>query len=407
MTVESADTVRSVPAHVPPERVVDFDYVGDPELRVDPQTAYQRFRTTPDMVYTPHNGGHWIVTRRDLMSEIFRSPERFSTFPYVIPASVSSPEPMPFTEINAPESLKYRRLLAPMMSPRAVTRFETQAREIMADILDEVAPLGQCDFATDVAQKLPVFIIMRWLDLPFEDRFMLMRNVDDLLGHPDAERRRQARERTLAYVDDIVTARRTEPGDDLISYLANGEVDGRRVTHTEAAAMTRNLIHGGLDTVRNMMAFIAWFLARNPSHRRQLVDDPTLVPAAVEEMLRWHAIPNMSRTVLDDIDFHGVALKAGDQVLLPLILAGLDDRAYQDPTTVDFDRADKRHLAFGAGAHACPGAHLARIELQIFLEQWMARIPDFELQPDARPRTAGGIILAVRSLPLQWPAARH
>ncbi|MGH6909645.1 MAG: cytochrome P450, partial [Phenylobacterium sp.] len=404
-TASGALAASRIPAHVAADRVVDFDYVNDAELKRDPQAAYLRFRNGPDLVYTPYYGGHWIATRRELIAEIFHKPELFSTFPYVIPASVSSPEPRPFTEINAPESLKFRRLLAPIMAPKAVQRFEEQTRELMREIMDEVAPLGACDFAVDVAQKLPIFIIMRWLNLPFEDRFMLMRNVDDVLSHPDPERRRAAREFTVGYVDAIVAERRVRPGDDLISALVSGEVDGRPVSHVEGTAMARNLIHGGLDTVRNMMSFIAWFLARHDAHRRQLVDEPALIPAAIEELLRFYALPNMSRSVLADTVFHGVELKRGEQILLPLILAGLDDRVHADAMTVDFRRAEQRHISFGHGAHVCPGQHLARIELRVFVEEWLKRIPHFSLQPGVPIVTAGGIILAVRTLPLQWAAA--
>lgn len=399
-----AAEAKPVPAHVDPARVVDFDYVNDPAFAYDPHAAYLRFHEYPDVLYTPHYGGHWIVTRRELIAEIFQNPAVFSTFPYVIPSSVSSPVPRPFTEINAPDSLKYRRLLAPMMAPKSVLRFETQTRELMRELLDEIAPAGRCDFAVDVAQKLPIFIIMRWLDLPFDDRFMLMRNVDDVLGHPDPQVRKAAREFTVRYVDDIVAARRENPGDDLISYLASGDVDGRKVTHEEGVAMARNLIHGGLDTVRNMMSFAAWFLADHDAHRRQLLDEPQLIPAAVEEFLRYYAIPNMSRTVIADTDFHGVKMKKGEQLLLPLVLAGRDERAFANAAQIDFRRQDARHISFGFGAHVCPGQHLARIELRIFLEEWLRRIPHFRRDPQSPPTTAGGIILAVRTLPLLWPA---
>ena len=391
-----------VPAHVPADRVVDFDYVNDPMLKTDPQAAYLRFRNGPDLIYTPRNGGHWIATRREHMIEIFNTPTVFSTFPYVIPRSVSSPQPQPFTEINAPESLKYKRLLAPMMTPKAVTRFELQGREIMLELMDEISSRGECDFSADVAQKLPIFIIMRWLDLPFEDRFMLMNNVDRVLSDPDPEQRRLAREFTVQYIDSTVAQRREHPGDDLISALANGEIDGRRVTQMEGVSMARNLIHGGLDTVRNMMSYIAWFLATNDTHRRQLVAEPELIPAAIEELLRWYALPNMPRCLIEDVEFHGVAMKKGDQILMPLMLAGHDERYYSDPMTVDFRRKDMRHITFGNGAHVCPGQHLARIELKIFLEEWLRRIPDFSIKSGTTPTTAGGIILAVRSLHLQW-----
>jgi cytochrome P450 len=168
--------------------------------------------------------------------------------------------------------------------------------------------------------------------------------------------------------------------------------------------MTQNVIGGGLDTVRNMMSFIALFLARNPDHRRQLVDEPELIPGAVEELLRYLALPNMGRSVTRDAEFHGVQLRKGDMMLLPLCLAGRDGDAHADAQAVDFRRERNRHLAFGTGAHLCPGMYLARAELAIFLEEWLKRIPDFHLAPGAPPVTRGGNILAVKSLVLEWTA---
>lgn len=391
-----------VPPHVPSHLVVDFDYVNDPLFKQNPREAYMRLRSGPDIVYTPHQGGHWIATRREIMSEVFQDHDAFTTFPYVIPRSVSSPTPVPFTEVPAPDSLKYRRLLSPLMTAKQVSRFEDYARELMREILDEVQPKGSCDFSVEVAQKLPIFIIMRWLGLPFEDRFMLMNNVDNVLSHPDPAERKKAREFTVRYVTDVVAERQRNPGEDLISQLVNGIVDGRKVTLEEGVSMARNLVHGGLDTVRNAMSFFAWYLAQNPQQRKLLVEDPSLIPAAVEELMRVYAIPNMPRSVVRDMEFHGVSLKQGDQILLPLVLAGLDDKAYDDPLTVNFKRPNLRHISFGLGAHSCAGANLARVELRVFLDEWMRRIPDFRLVPGTQPTTAGGIILAVRSLQLEW-----
>lgn len=402
-----ADTLTAerahVPDHVPSELVVDFDYLGDPQLQVDPFAAYMRLRDGPPLVFTPRNGGHWIATRHEVIREIFHSHETFSNFPRIIPKSVSAgASPQPFSDIDPPENAKYRRLLQQVMNPRAVASFERQARQSMVELVEEVLPRGGCDFAVDVAQKLPIFIIMRWLDLPMEDRFHLMENTDRLLGDPDPEVRRAAKAANYAYVDAIVAARRANPGEDLISHLATGEVDGRQVTHEEARAMAANLIAGGLDTVRNMMSYIARFLATHDAHRRELAQDPMLIAAAVEELLRWSAITNMTRTVAHDAVFHGVAMKAGDMMLLPLSLAGRDAEVYPQPLEVDFRRSPNRHLTFGTGAHLCPGMHLARIELHVFLEEWLSRIPEFRLDPARRPVTRGGVILAMRALPLLW-----
>ena len=395
---------HEIPSHVPADRIVDFDYLADPDLMVDPQAAYQRLHAGPDLIFTPRYGGHWIATRQAVMVDVFHNPEVFSNFPRIIPRSASAGRtPQPFSDIDPPANGKYRLLLQQVLNPRAVTRFESEAKTLMVELVEGVRNAGACDFSPEIAQKMPTFIIMRWLELPFEDRFKLMELVDDAIAHPEPKSRMAAKEAIEAYVDVIVNQRRGQGGDDLITHIVDGMVEGRPVEHWEARAMVFNLIAGGLDTVRNMMSFIAWFLATRPDHRQELVDDPSLIPNAVEELLRWASIANMSRSVKQDIDFHGVTLKAGDMILMPLCLAGRDDRVFDDDARVNFRRDKVRHLAFGTGHHLCPGMHLARIELRVFLEEWLSRIPDFTLKPGSQPIARGGNILAVRELQLVWP----
>ncbi len=403
MITDVAASLRSVvPPHVPQELVVEFDYMNDPLLTLDPHAAYMRLAGGPEIVFTPCNGGHWIATRNQIIGEIFQSPALFANFPRTIPRTASAAKPAPFSDIDPPDNAKYRRLLQQALGPKSVAQFEQQAVDTMIELVEEVRPKGECDFAWDIAQKLPIFIILKWLDLPFEDRFRLLEIADNILGHPDPAKRKAAKVAIGDYVDGVVALRRKTPGDDLISFMSTGQVEGRMVTHEEARAMVTNLVVGGLDTVRNMMSYFAIFLARNDTHRRQLVQSPDLIPGAVEELLRWFAIPNMGRSVAKDMVFHGVEMKAGDMILLPLVLAGRDDQAYDGALAVDFERNTNRHLAFGAGAHGCPGLHLARIELRIFLKEWLARIPDFRIKPGVKPVTRGGVILAVQSLPLVW-----
>lgn len=403
MTIDTAvDLQPVVPSHVPPDLVVDFDYLTDPRLAEDPHAVYSGLTGGPDIVYTPRNGGHWIAVRQRIIAEIFQTPALFSNYPRTIPKTASAAKPQPFSDIDPPDNAKYRRLLQQTLGPRSVARFEQQAIDTMIELTEAIRPRGECDFAAEIAQQLPVYIILRWLDLPYEDRFELLTIADNILGHPDPTTRKAAKEQMGRYVDGVVAQRRARPGSDLVSELVNGQVGDRVATHEEGRAMVTNLVVGGLDTVRNMMSFFALFLARNEGHRRQLVDDPDLIPAAVEELLRWFAIPNMARSITADIDFHGVSMKAGDMILLPLVLAGRDEQAFENALTVDFRRQPNRHITFGAGAHGCPGLHLARIELRIFLKEWLARIPDFRIWPGAKPVTRGGIILAVQSLPLVW-----
>lgn len=403
MTVSLART-GDVPDHVPRELVVDFDYLHDPLLKSEPQQAYLRLQGAPPLVYTPRNGGHWIATRQAVMTDIFLTPEIFSNFPRIIPRTVSMATPQPFSDIDPPHNQKYRRLLTQALGRKGAKSFEEHARTLMIELVEEVLPEGRCEFVARVAQKLPIFVIMRWLDLPFADRLELLEKADDIMGHADPAMRKAGKQFVIDYVDTIVTERRAKPGADFISFIANGEVEDRPVTHEEARSMVANLVIGGLDTVRNMMCFFAIFLARNAGHRQALVDDPGLIPAAVEELLRWIPNPNMSRSITRDIVFHDVQLRQGDMVLMPLILSARDDAVYAHADEVDFARGRQRTLTFGTGGHMCPGMNLATIELNLFLEEWLKRIPHFHIDPAQPPVTRGGIMLGVDELQLVWEA---
>ena len=401
-----ADADRFVsPPHVPAGLIVDFDYLREPGLETDPHGVYECLADVSPIVWTGRNGGHWIATRYSVINEIFLAHDLFSNFPRMIPNTASLEKPQPFSDIDPPENIRYRRALQLALSPKALERFRAQAREIMVELVAQIRPQGGCDFAADVAMVLPTSIIMRWLDLPMEDLPLLVELTDRAIAGADPEDRKAAKLATRDYVDGIVRARRETPGEDFISVLANAPVGDRSATHEEARAMTQNLIGGGLDTVRNMMSFVALFLARNAGHRRQLVENLALIPDAVEELLRYYALPNMGRSITRSTDFHGAPLRKGDMMLLPLSLAGRDEQAFERAREVDFRRTPNRHLAFGIGAHLCPGLHLARAELVIFLEEWLKAVPDFRVPEGRRPVTRGGNILAVRSLPLEWSPA--
>ena len=395
----------AVPAHVPADRVVDFDFLSDAGLSSDPHAVYMRLAGAPPLVFTPRNGGHWIATNRAVMTQIFQSPELFSNFPRVIPKTASLAKPHAFSDIDPPDNAKYRVLAQKALNPCAAKSFEAQAHEVIIELTQKVQRQGACEFVADIAKQFPIVILLRWLGLPYADRDELMERADDVLGGAKPDLRKKAKETIVAYAAAVVADRKSRPSDDMISQIVHGLVGGRAVSDEEALAMTTNLIIGGLDTVRNMLGFIAGFLATHPEHRRQLVAEPSLIGEAVEEFLRWFAIPNMSRSVKSDAEIGGAVLKQGEMVLLPLVLAGRDPAAYQNAGEVDFRRADKRHISFGVGAHLCLGMYLARIELKAFLEEWLKRIPDFALDPADSVRTHGGIILSMCRLPLVWLAA--
>jgi cytochrome P450 len=198
-----------------------------------------------------------------------------------------------------------------------------------------------------------------------------------------------------------VAERRAHRGDDLISCLLTHAADDASLTDDEAVDVAVALLTGGLDTVVSCLGIMMAFLARHSEHRRSLVRDPSLVRPAVAEMLRRFPIMTKGRLVRRDQVVDGVCVKAGDMIVLPP-LHGLDDREFHDPLTVDFHRPPAPHSTFGNGVHRCPGAHLSQIEMEIVLREWLARIPEFEIDPDTPPTMKSGILGAMLQLGLRW-----
>jgi cytochrome P450 len=178
---------------------------------------------------------------------------------------------------------------------------------------------------------------------------------------------------------------------------------GRSPTSEEILGLAALLVIGGLDTVASMLGFITQFLANNPAHRRRLIEDKAILGPAIEELIRRHHIANVARVAARDIEYKGITIKQGDIILIGTSFAGVDEKRYPDALSVDFDRADKKHTAFGRGPHQCIGSFLARTEIKVFLTEWLKRIPDFEIKPGATPIAQPGKANRVEYLPLVWP----
>ena len=177
------------------------------------------------------------------------------------------------------------------------------------------------------------------------------------------------------------------------------------MTVQQIVGMVSLVLIGGMDTVVTAMSFAALFLARSPTHRKQLVDNPALIPKAVDELLRRFPIVNQGRCVARDLVYKNVPFKTGDMILLPTTLHGLDERAFPNPLEVNFNRPTPMHSTFGNGPHRCPGSNLGRTEIKVFLEEWLKRIPDFHLQPGEKISMRSGVNGTVYGLPLAWETA--
>jgi cytochrome P450 len=393
-------TAMAIPAHVPPALVRDFDYL-DMRGETDVYRHFGKLHDGPDIVWSPHYGGHWIATRYADMEHILSTPGDFSSRHQTIPIN-----PVLVTLIESDGELHddFRKLIQPSFSPKSVGALEDVAAELTTTLIDGFHSRGECDFAREFAQMMPIAIAMKLIGLPPEDRPYLLQIADDLVRPGDGDIQADVFGRVIRYFDGkIIPARKAKPGKDMVSAIITGRVEGGRPpTHEEVLGLCVLLIAGGLDTVTSMMGFIALFLARNPAHRRQLIDDPALIPKALEELMRRHHIANIARVVTRDLEHNGVLFRKGDLVLTPTSAAGIDERRFPDAMTVDFSRNDRKTLVFGRGPHQCVGAFLARTELRVFLARWLERIPHFEVKPGEQPIMAPGKANGCRYLPLTW-----
>ncbi len=397
----------SKPAHVPLERVIDFDLYHPPGIEQGFHDAWLKLHAEniPDLVWTPHNGGHWIATRGTMIAEVFADYERFSCRVMLVPKSVGEQHQMLPVVLAPPAHRPYRLLLNTSLAPRTVNNLEGDIRALAGALIERVRLNGHCDFTRDYAELLPVQIFMRMVNLPQSD-VGLIKGWTDHIVHPDGRMTYQKEKQHLYdYLEPHIDARFGGTGEDMLSRIINGKVNERALSKAEMLSLCMQMLLGGLDTVVNFLGFAMLFLAQNPDHRRALIAEPELIPNAVGELLRRFPVVTLAREVRQDMDYAGVQLCRGDMIAIPTPLVGTDERLNPEALQVDFRRSTSQHATFGNGPHICPGAHLARTEIRITIEEWLSRIPDFEIPSDALLRFRGGLVGVVDGLPLVWNVA--
>lgn len=395
----------NIPRNVPESRVVTVNIFDLPGGNSDAQMAWRRLRDTADLVWTPFHGGHWIATGADIIEQIYRSPELFSSQESSLPKGTHA---LPVYPLQADGELhtSTRRIFDAWFKPSALAPYRDQARELTVELIESLRPRGRCEFITEFAQIVPLVIFMRMVDLPQEDREQLRIHVETIVRDSDDLAKRQAAYQALVhYLQYWLDQRRLSPGNDVLSKMVHSDIMGRAPTNEEALGMGTLLLLGGLDTVASMMGYIMHFLATHPEHRRWIVEHPDRIGTAVEELMRRHGVATNLRVAIQDVEIDGVTIRKGDCVSTPTPAHGLDERRFPDPETVDFERPPQPTLVFGAGPHRCVGMNLARLEIRVLLEEWLARIGDFELDPQVPVRQQAGPVNGVTQLGLRWIAS--
>jgi len=394
-----------MPDHVPADRVISWDVYGLPAKgAIDYAMAYKDLQDAgrlPDIFWTPLNGGHWVGTRSDIIERVLDDHESFSSRYPTVPAQRNMEPRLLPVQADPPEWQKYRIFFNRALSPKQVQTLASAARATAIELIDGFKDRGHCEFVGEFAYHLPVRIFMQIAGLPSDHRLKLLDLVHRIMRGRDLAELEKVRGELGAYALATIRERRANPGTDAISEMATALVDGEPIPEPTLVGMTVLMLLAGLDTVAGMMGFFMWHLALNPQHRRALVDDPAKIPGAVEELLRRYAISTQTRTLRKDAEYDGMQLKTGDLIVAPTALYNLDERIIADPRKVDLERK-VRNATFGGGVHRCAGANLARAELRILIEEWLPRIPDFELDPGGKPVIAGAAVAVLAELPLTW-----
>jgi len=394
---------NSVPAHVPSELVVDIDIYNIPvPPSADPQQAWRVFKGKGPLVFSPYNGGHWIATGGPDILEFYRDAARFSSEQIVVPDHPGTPL-LPIMA-DAPDHSEYRRNVMTIFTQPAVEQISKDIRALTISLIEEIKPRGESNFVVDFALQFPLTVFLRLVNLPLEDRTFLRGLIETYSCDPDIAAKKNVSDQLRNYLEHWIKKRIDAPGDDIISHVIASKKGGRPYTWEEIVGTTTLLFHAGLDTVANTLGFIALHLARSPKDREYIRRNPDKMHDVIQELLRRCTVANQSRVVAEDTTHKGIQLKKGDRVTLPGSLFNLDSDITADPDAIDFTRSCP-HITFGAGPHSCAGARLARREIEIFLEEWLGRIPDFEVDPTHPLRMRAGITNQVEELWLRWPTS--
>lgn len=392
------------PPHIAAGLIYDFDIFSDSARGGDVHASHKALHNSaPDIFYTPRNGGHWIATRMEDVREIMLSPELFSSSkapfsPDVAKLGLS----LPPQDMDRPDHAHYRMLLMKFLSPQKVVQLESQIRELAIGLIEDVKPKGACEFMSAVSVPIPVKTFMGLMHMDQSRYEEFVRWANGILASDTMLKRLPPFVRMRFYLKSLIRQRVKSPSDDPISILLVSEVGGEKLSHKRVLEMCNLLFLAGLDTVTNAMTFSIRHLAENPEFQQQLRDKPELIPSAIEELLRRYSFPNIPRRVACDMEFKGVQMRAGDRIICSLAAANNDDRALENPILVDLERPKFRHMAFNGGPHNCAGATLARLELRVFLEEWLKRMPAFSVEEGFTPKVRGGAVMAMESLQLRW-----
>ena len=379
----------------------DFDHL-DSRWIENPYPIWDELRRNCPIAHTNRFQGVYFPSRYEDVRAIATDTEHFSSRRIVVRENSPPRQPAPPITSDPPHHRPAKTVLLPAFTPEAISKHEPRTREICRALLDRLGAKRGCDAAVDYAQEIPVRVIAHMLGVPETDGELFRKWIHEILeiGITDDEALARATAEMTAYFAERMTARRVSPRDDLISHFVHARINGELMTEQHINGTLRLLLIAGIDTTWSAIGSCIWHLAGHPEDRERLVAEPDLMPFAVEEFLRAYAPVTMAREIVAETRINGCRFEPGQMVLLSFPAANRDPAVFPDADRVVIDRKENRHAAFGLGIHRCVGSNLARMEIRVALQEWLARIPIFRLDPKGAVTWSQGTVRGPRKLPV-------
>jgi cytochrome P450 len=391
----------------------DYD-IFDPGYIKDPFPVWDELRGQCPVAHTERWGGSWMPTKYADLFKIAQDFQHFSSRDVLVAPTNEQVEqdvevPAGLEDYNAgappitsdpPVHTWARRLLLPPFSATSISNWEPETRELCRSLIDGFIENGRADAAADYAQQIPPRVIASMLGIPKEEAGTFTEWVRNFLelGLTNAELRGESGTQMFLYLWQKIQEHKENPKDDLISYLLSAEVDGQPVPEQHILGTCFLILVAGIDTTWSSIGSAFWHLAQNPEDAERIATEPELITTAVEEFLRAYSPVTMARIVAEDYQYDGCPMKEGERLLMNFPAANRDPEKFKDADKVIIDRKENPHIAFGVGIHRCAGSNLARMEMRVAIQEWLARIPKFRLEDPSAVTWAGGQVRGPRSM---------
>jgi cytochrome P450 len=382
----------------------------DPEMAAHPQPMFKMLRDSMPVMPVEHGV---VVSRKSDVDIVLRDPVTYSS--NVDAVDLSNHRPLIPLQIDPPDHKKFRKLLDPIFAPREVAKLEESLTNAADELIDAFIDRGEVDFSKEFSTLFPTRVFLGLLGLPIEElpTFLTMKDgiirphmvIGSTFGSAETKAYQRATADSIyAYFESVLDQREIERKDDMLSRFLDATVDGERLTREDILDICFLFLIAGLDTVTATLDCVFGYLSAHPEQRQAIVEDPSIIPAAIEELLRWETpVMGVVRIATEDTELGGCPITQGQSVMIMLGSVNTDEADLPDADVVRFDREVNRHVAFGGGVHRCLGSHLARLELRVALRRWHLRIPEYNV-PEGHTLVYTPAIRSIDHFPMEFTA---